>query len=449
VISGVKVSSLTAIFVSIIFNERRPGNVPYFSAPVFERFLVGPHLEFGGVKLEEIVDTVGTPVYIIDAAVIRARCKAWREAAPDAHLAYASKANSTLAVLDIIRQESFDVDAASMGEMEAALRAGFKGNQVTLHGNAKSDAELDSAVKLGVRRVVIDAFVEIDRLALFAEAIEKKTKVLIRVAPAVNPKTHMAISTGQEETKFGFSLSTGAAAEAVAAVKKSKWLTFCGLHFHVGSQLMNSLDHVAAVKRIAQFAQEVGKVDELVVGGGLGIRYTPEDNPQDVNHFVDSIRHAAEVGFAGKPPKLGFEPGRAIVGEAGTTIYRVAVRKTAGRTTFLSVDGGLADNARPQLYDAAYMAYNASKPGEAHIKEFRIAGRHCETDTLIASAMLPMSTEPGDLIAIPSTGAYCASLASNYNRYPRPATVVVEKRKAFIAVHREAIDHMFVNERLH
>jgi diaminopimelate decarboxylase len=335
-----------------------------------------------------------------------------------------------------------------MGEMEAALRAGFKGPQITLHGNAKSDAELDSSVKLGVRRVVIDAHDEIDRLALFAEAAEAKTNVLVRVAPAVNPKTHMAISTGQEETKFGFSLSTSAAAEAVAAIKKKKWLKFCGLHFHVGSQLMNSMDHVAAVKRVAQFAKDIGKIDELVVGGGLGIRYTPDDKPQDVSHFVDSIRHAAEVGFGSKPPKLGFEPGRAIVGEAGTTIYKVAVRKSAGRTTFLSVDGGLADNPRPQLYEAVYTAYNASKPGEEHNEEFRISGRHCETDTLIQTAVLPVDTEPGDLIAIPSTGAYCSSLASNYNRYPRPATVVVENRKAFVAVSRETIDNMFVNERL-
>lgn len=415
---------------------------------VFERFLVGPHLEFGGVKLEEIVDTVGTPVYILDAAVIRARCQAFRKAAPDAHLAYASKANSTLAVLDIVRQEGFDVDAASMGEMEAALRAGFKGPQITLHGNAKNDAELDSAAKLPVRRVVIDNAEEIDRLALFSEAIKKKTSVLVRVAPGVDPKTHMAISTGQEDTKFGFSLTSGAALEAVKAIKKHKSLKFCGLHFHIGSQLMNSMDHVAAVKRVASFAEEMGKIEDLVVGGGLGVRYTPEDEPQAIQHFVDSIMHAAEIGFKGKPPKIGFEPGRAIVGEAGTTIYRVMVRKQVGRKTYLTVDGGLADNPRPQLYEAQYMAFNATRPSEDHFKEFKLVGHHCETDTLIESAMLPKATEVGDLIAVPSTGAYGAAMASNYNRYPRPATVVVENRKAFIAVHRETIDQMFVNERL-
>ncbi|MEO7454428.1 MAG: diaminopimelate decarboxylase, partial [Fimbriimonadales bacterium] len=412
---------------------------------MFDRFLVGPHLEFGGVRLEDIVAEVGTPVYLIDVAVLRARCKAFREAAPDAHIAFASKANSTLAVLDIIRQEGLDVDAASMGEMEAALRAGFAGSQITLHGNAKSDIELDSAAKLGVRRVVLDDFGEIDRLALFSEAIEKKTNVLVRIAPAVNPKTHMAIRTGQEDTKFGFGLTNGAAAEAVAAVRKNKWLNFCGLHFHVGSQLMNSMDHVAAVRRVAQFAEDIGKIDELVVGGGLGIRYTPEDQPQSVNAFVDSIRHVVERSFEGKLPKMGFEPGRAIVGESGTTVYRVAVRKDAGPRSYIAVDGGVADNPRPQLYEAVYTAFNGSKPGEEHDTEFRLAGRHCETDTLIDTVKLPAETEVGDLIVVPSTGAYGASMASNYNRYPRPATVIVEGRSAFVAVARESIDQLFVN----
>jgi diaminopimelate decarboxylase len=415
---------------------------------VFERFLTGPHLEFGGVRLEDIVAKVGTPVYIIDVAVLRGKCKAFKYAAPDFHIAYASKANSTLAVLDIIRQEGLDVDAASMGEMEAALRAGFEGSQITLHGNAKTDAELDSAAKLGVRRVVIDEIGEVDRLEAFSQAIDKKTNVLVRIAPAVNPKTHMAISTGQEDTKFGFGLNNGAAADAVKAVQKSKWLSFSGIHFHVGSQLMNSMDHVAAARRVGALTKEIGKIDELVVGGGLAIRYTPEDNPQDIPHFIDGIRHVVEKSFEGKPPKIGIEPGRAIIGEAGTTVYRVAVRKDAGPRTYLSVDGGLADNPRPQLYEAVYMAFNASKPDSAHDTEFRIAGRHCETDTLIDKAMLPENTDEGDLIAIPSTGAYSAAMASNYNRYPRPATVIVEGRGAFIAVERETIDQMFVNERI-
>jgi diaminopimelate decarboxylase len=243
-------------------------------------------------------------------------------------------------------------------------------------------------------------------------------------------------------------LNDGAAADAVKAVQSSKWLKFCGIHFHVGSQLMNSMDHVAAVRRVARFADEIGKFDELVVGGGLGIRYTPEDSPQDVPHFVDSIRHVVEKAFEGKSPKIGFEPGRSIIGEAGTTIYRVAVRKNVGPKTYLSVDGGLADNPRPQLYGAIYSVFNASKPGSDHDTEFRLAGRHCETDTLIDKAMLPENTEEGDLIAIPSTGAYSASMASNYNRYPRPATVIVEGRSAFVAVARETIDNMFVNERI-
>ena len=415
---------------------------------MFERFLVGPHLEFGGVVLERLVAELGTPLYIIDLAIVRAKCRAYMEYSGGGHVAYASKANSTLALLQVIREEGLDVDVASNGELHAALRAGFKGSQITVHGNAKSDIELQGAVEVGVRRVVIDEAGEIERLAMMAEAADKAVDVLVRVAPAVDPKTHLAIRTGQEDSKFGFNLDSGDAKRAIEEVKKQKFLKFKGLHFHVGSQLLNSGSHVGAVKRLAVLAKEVGGIDELIVGGGLGIRYTYEDAPQEIPFFMDSIIHAADRGFDGKPPKLGFEPGRSIVGEAGTTVYTAMVRKQVGRKTYLAVNGGMGDNPRPQLYDAKYLAFNASRPGDEHIKEFKIAGRHCETDTLIEEAMLPRETQPGDLIVVPSTGAYSSCMASNYNRYPRPVTVLVEGGSAFVACYRESVDQMFVNERL-
>lgn len=416
--------------------------------PVFERFLVGPSLEFGGVALEDLVAEFGTPLYLIDAAVIRARARAFREAAGDAHVAYASKANSTLALLQIIDQEGLDVDVASIGEIEAALRAGFGGHQITLHGNAKTDMELHAAVQLGVRRVVIDDFNEIGRLALLAEAADKRVSVLVRVAPGVDPKTHLAIRTGQDDTKFGFNIGNGSALQAIEQVRAQKALHLRGLHFHVGSQLMNSQAHVAAIRRVGEVAREADGFEELVVGGGLGIRYTPEDDPQNVSAFVDSIFHAVKRAFKDEMPEVGFEPGRWLVGEAGTTIYRVAVRKAVGRKTYIAVDGGMADNPRPQLYGATYSAFNASKPGEEHDKVFKIVGRHCETDTLIEKAKLPESTDVDDLIAVPSTGAYNACMASNYNQYPRPTTVIVEGGEAFLAVQRESVDQMFVNQRM-
>ncbi len=415
---------------------------------MFERFLVGPSLEFGGVALEDLVAEFGTPLYLLDAAVVRARARALRSAGGEAHIAYASKANSTLALLQIIEQGGLDVDAASIGEIEAALRAGFGGHQITLHGNAKTDVELHAAVQLGIRRIVIDDFVEIGRLALLAEAADKRVSVLVRVAPGVDPKTHLAIRTGQDDTKFGFNIGNGSALQAIEAVRAQKSLHLRGLHFHVGSQLMNSQAHVAAIRRCGELARDADGIEELVVGGGLGIRYTPDDNPQSVSAFVDSIFHAVKRAFKNDQPKIGFEPGRWLVGEAGTTIYRVAVRKSVGRKTYVAVDGGMADNPRPQLYGAVYSAFNASKPGEDHDATFKIAGRHCETDTLIEKAKLPPSTDVGDLIAIPSTGAYNACMASNYNRYPRPATVIVEGGEAFLAVQRESIDQVFVNERL-
>jgi diaminopimelate decarboxylase len=415
---------------------------------VFERFLVGPSLEFGGVALEDLVAEFGTPLYLLDAAVVRARARAFRAAAGDAHIAYASKANSTLALLQIIEQEGLDVDTASIGEIEAALRAGFSGHQITLHGNAKTDMELHAAVQLGIRRIVIDAFDEIGRLALLAEASDKRVSVLVRVAPGVDPRTHLAIRTGQDDTKFGFNIGSGAALEAIKAVRAQKSLHLRGLHFHVGSQLMNSQAHVAAIRRVGEVARDAEGIEELVVGGGLGIRYTPDDDPQSVSAFVDSIFHAVGRAFKDERPRVGFEPGRWLVGEAGTTIYRVVVRKKVGRKTYIAVDGGMSDNPRPQLYGAVYSAFNAGRPGEEHGRTFKIAGRHCETDTLIEKAKLPESTDVGDLIAIPSTGAYNTCMASNYNRYPRPATAIVEGGKAFLAVQRESIDQIFVNERL-
>ncbi|MDQ2987227.1 MAG: diaminopimelate decarboxylase [Armatimonadota bacterium] len=415
---------------------------------MFERFLVGPSLEFGGVPLEDVAAEFGSPLYILDAAVVRARVRAYKAAAGDAHVAYASKANSTLALLQIILEEGLDVDVASLGELRAALLAGFSASQITFHGNAKSDMELHSAVHLGVRRVVVDHGGEIDRLALFAEAADKRVSVLVRVAPGVDPETHKSIRTGQDDSKFGFNIASGAAAVAIGQVRSRPSLHFRGLHFHVGSQLMNSQAQVAAVKRVATLEEEVGDTEELVVGGGLGIRYTPDDDPQGIAYFVDSIFHAVEKSFPEGQPHLGFEPGRSIVGEAGTTIYRVVVRKQVGKMIYIAIDGGLADNPRPQLYDAKYTAFNASRPGEDHTLACKIVGHHCETDTLIESADLPEATEVGDLIAVPATGAYNSAMASNYNRYPRPATVIVEGGKAFLAVARESIDDMFMKERL-
>ena len=418
------------------------------SAPVFERFLVGPSLEFGGVALEDLVAAYGTPLYIIDAAVVRARAREFKKRAPGAHIAYASKANGALAVLKIALDEGLDVDVASLGEFEGAIRAGFDPYQITFHGNAKSDLELHRAVTSGARRIVIDNFDEIQRLRMFAEAAGKRVSVLVRVAPGVDPQTHRAIRTGQDDSKFGFNIVNGAALEAIKQVADSSMLHFRGVHFHVGSQLMNAQAHTAAVKRVASLAKVAPHFEELVVGGGLGIRYTPEDEPQSIDYFVDAIYHAVGKEFLEYAPTVGFEPGRWIVGEAGTTIYAVAARKAAGRHELIAVNGGLADNPRPQLYDATYVAFNASRPGEDHIHEFRIVGRHCETDTLIDTARLPGTTEVGDLIAVPSTGAYNFAMASNYNRYPRPALVTVEGGNAFLAVERESLDDLFKKEHL-
>jgi diaminopimelate decarboxylase len=414
---------------------------------MFERFLVGPSLEFGGVALEDLATTFGTPLYVVDSAVIRARIRQFRSYAGEAHIAYACKANSALAVLSIVREEGIDVDVASLGEFEAASRAGYEPFQMTVHGNAKSDLELHRAATSGVRRVVVDNFDEIQRLSMLASSAGRQVSILVRVAPGVDTQTHRAIRTGQDDSKFGFNIANGDAAAAIEQASGAPGLLLKGVHFHVGSQLMNAQAHTAAIKRVGALCRATKPFEEIVVGGGLGIRYTPDDEPQEVGFFIDAIRHAIKREFGDGPPSIGFEPGRWIVGEAGTTIYSVASRKMAGGKSIVAVNGGLADNPRPQLYGAKHVAFNGSRPGEEHNREFRIVGRHCENDTLIEAATLPESTEVGDLIAIPSTGAYNFAMASNYNRYPRPAMVTVEGGEAFLAVERESLDELFRTEK--
>lgn len=417
--------------------------MPYFRA-VIERFLTGARLVMGGVDVLELAVEFGTPLYVVDTEAVRQRAAEYLEAAAGGHVAFACKANSTLGVLRVIREAGLGADAASEGEWEAARRAGFEPGQITLHGNAKSDAELRIAVEQGAHRVVLDCFEEIERLEQIADG--RGIDVLVRVAPGVDPETHAAISTGQADTKFGFGLTDGSAARAVELARSSVALRFRGLHFHVGSQLMDGASHLAALGACAAFCREHGPVEDLVLGGGLGIRYTEADRPQDVRSFVGSVVSAAHAAFGGSPPRLGFEPGRSIVGEAGCTLYRVVARKQVGPKSYLAVDGGMADNPRPQLYGATYTAFNASQADAPHSHPFTVAGRHCETDTLIGQVDLPPDTQAGDVLLVPSTGAYAATMASNYNRYPRPATVLVEGGVARPAVRRECLDDLFRTE---
>lgn len=415
-------------------------------------------LTIGGVSAEFLASTFGTPLYVIDAAEVRARCREFLAAVEpfDGRIAYAAKANPAIGVLKIVREEGCDADVASEGELEAALRAGYRAEQLHLHGNAKSDDELRRAVKIGIGAIVVDSLSEIPRLSRTCEDVGKRQRVLLRLAPGVDPITHEAIRTGQEDSKFGLNISSGAALEAARWVAAEPSLMLVGVHVHVGSQLMDADAIVEGARRAAEFAlsaqEYFDEIEELIAGGGFGISYVPTEEPCPIEESVRRIEAAVRGEFAQsstKPPRLTFEPGRYLVGTGGVTLYRVVVRKgvpvqsTIGERTYLSVDGGMADNPRPQMYGARYTAMNASRLTESHDTEFRVAGRHCETDTLIPEAMLPSTTEAGDLLCVQGTGAYNFAMASNYNRYPRPAVVAVENGEAILIVRRETLDDIF------
>lgn len=281
---------------------------------------------------------------------------------------------------------------------------------------------------------------------------------MLRLAPGVDPETHEAISTGQEDTKFGFNIADGSAERAVEEVLHNSTLRLIGFHCHVGSQLLDSKAHCAAGERLAKFAVSLRTdrvdIEEINLGGGLGIRYTEEDEPEPIEVFLRNVVEATLTPFknAKSLPRICLEPGRSLIGEVGTTLYRVGVIKRVpisadGKArTYVIVDGGLADNPRPQLYGARYTAINASRAKEAHDTPFRIAGRHCETDTLIPEVKLPQSTSVGDIIAVQCTGAYNFSMSSNYNRYPRPAMIIIEGKEIRLTVKRETLDDLFRNE---
>jgi diaminopimelate decarboxylase len=420
-------------------------------------------LFFGGASSIDLASEFGTPLYVLESDSIRQTTynlsSVSKKHHPNSCIAYAAKANSSLRLLSLINECGLDLDVASEGELEAGLRAGFHPSRMHLHGNFKSDNELRRAVQLKLEHVIIDNLSEIDRLEKTCEDEAASINVLLRVAPGIDPKTHEAISTGQEDTKFGLNLSDGSAEKALRKICSSKHLMFDGFHFHVGSQLLDAHAHEEAAKITAQFAikhKEIcGLPNILNVGGGLGIRYLPNDDVEPLDTFFSRIILAISNVYSShslKTPQIAYEFGRAIVGEAGTTLYKAGVIKTVpvqnkiNTRTYISVDGGLSDNPRPQLYDAKYHVLNASRLNEKHDTPFRISGKHCETDTLFSEVFLPKTTSEGDILAVQCTGAYNQSMASNYNRFPRPAMVMIENNQVVLATRRETFDEMFATE---
>jgi len=411
-------------------------------------------LRIGGIRLTDIAREHGTPAFVLDEEDFRHRARSWREAFA-AHTGgrsavyYAGKAFLCTAVARWVAEEGLGLDVCTGGELAVALRAGFPPERLAFHGNNKSVDELTRALRAGVGRVVVDSFEEIERLAQLtgSERGAGPQDVYLRVTPGVEAHTHEFVATGQEDQKFGFSLASGAAARAADRVLACPGLRLVGLHAHIGSQIFDTAGFALALHRMVAFLAALRDrhgvtVQEIDLGGGLGIAYTSEDAPLEVDDVAERlVRHLAkECAAAGVPvPLLAVEPGRAVVGPSMITLYEVGtIKELPGLRTYVSVDGGMSDNIRTALYGAHYTARLASRRSGASARPVTVSGKHCESGDIVAhDVALPADLRAGDLLAIPASGAYHRSMASNYNHVPRPPVLAVSGGRVRTVVRRE------------
>jgi diaminopimelate decarboxylase len=404
-------------------------------------------LTVGGVPVTALAAEFGTPVYVLDEADFRARCREFAESFGEAEVFYAGKAFICKAVVRMLNEAGLSLDVCSGGELAVALAAGMPPERIGLHGNNKSVSELERAVAAGVGRVVVDSFQEIDRLTSIAREAGTRPRVMVRVTVGVEAHTHEYIATAHEDQKFGFSLAGGAARAAVDRIMADGVLELRGLHSHIGSQIFDTDAFEVAAKRVLTLQAAIRdaygvELPELDLGGGFGIAYTSQDDPRTPGELADALRRIVKedcdaLGLA--VPRLSFEPGRAVVGPAVFTLYEVGtVKDVDGIRTYVSVDGGMSDNIRTALYDASYSATVASRSSESAPMLARVVGKHCESgDVVVKDEFLPDDVRPGDLLAVPGTGAYCRSMASNYNHVPRPPVIAVRDGQARVIVRRE------------
>lgn len=408
------------------------------------------HLEIGGCDVTDLAAEYGTPLYVYDEALIRSKCRAFVDAFRDSgfsfQVAYASKAFCTMAMCKLIEEEGLSLDVVSGGELFTALQAGFPVERIHFHGNNKSIEEIEMALDARIGCFVVDNFYELSLLAQLGEERQEKVAVLLRVTPGVEAHTHEYISTGQQDSKFGFDVKSGQALEAIRQANESKWLHLLGVHSHIGSQIFETDGFLVAIKRLVELLEEAkekfGFISQVLnVGGGFGIRYVEGDTPLAPGDYVKAITAAvrAELSDRQMPlPELWIEPGRSIIGDAGTTLYHIGSQKEIPNVRkYVAVNGGMTDNLRPALYQAQYEAAIANRMNEADTETVSIAGKCCETgDMLIRDIALPRA-KAGDILAVSSTGAYGYAMSNNYNRIPRPAVVFVHDGTAELVVKRE------------
>ncbi|MFI5048130.1 MAG: diaminopimelate decarboxylase, partial [Acidimicrobiia bacterium] len=417
-------------------------------------------LSVGGCDVEELADVFGTPLYVYCEDELRARCREYRDAFGTDAVAYAGKAFLCMAMAQLVRDEGMHLDVATEGELHVALEAGFPPARIVFHGNNKSEGELRTALGTGVGRIVVDSFDELDRIDVLVAAGLPAPAMLIRVTPGVEAHTHDYIATGADDSKFGFSVSTGAAREAAVRAAKSDAMELVGFHCHIGSQilLLESFDLAATV--VAQLAADVvhatgAPIGELNLGGGLGVPYTADDlGAASIASFATFVRErysrACLAANLDPVPQLTMEAGRSIAGPSGITLYEVGtIKEIPGVRTYVAVNGGMSDNPRPAMYGARYEAFVPSRVTADRGLVASIAGKHCEQgDVLVADAHLPVDLAVGDVLATPVTGAYSYSMASNYNLVPRPAVVFVRDGRARVVVRRESLDDLMARDQI-
>ncbi|MEU4793542.1 diaminopimelate decarboxylase [Micromonospora tulbaghiae] len=420
----------------------------------------GGALTVAGLDVRDLAAEYGTPAYVLDEDDLRGRCREFRAAFPDADIYYAGKAFLCRAVVRMIAEEGLFLDVCTGGELATALSAGMPPERIGFHGNNKSVAELTRAVDAGVGRIIVDSFTEIDRLTELARQRRVRPKVLVRVTVGVEAHTHEFIATAHEDQKFGFSLAGGAAAAAAFKILDEDVLELRGLHSHIGSQIFDASGFEVSARRVLALQSQIRdargvELPELDLGGGFGIAYTTQDDPATPHDLAKRLRKIVDGECAAENlavPHLSVEPGRAIVGPAVFTLYEVGTVKSVPTGTggdaadgraYVSVDGGMSDNIRTALYDASYSATLANRTSTAQPMLARVVGKHCESgDIVVKDEFLPADVQPGDLVAVPGTGAYCRSMASNYNHVPRPPVVAVREGRARLIVRRETEDDL-------
>jgi diaminopimelate decarboxylase len=426
--------------------------------PVTSKINKENHLEINGIDFNFLVQKYGTPLYVYDVETIKHQCRQYISnfnfEGIDTDIIYASKAFNCIQMYALIKKEGLSIDVSTGGELFIALKSGFKPENIYFHGNNKSEDEIEFGTKSKTGCFIVDNFEELDMLDKSAQRNKRVQDILLRITPGIHASTHEYIQTGNEKSKFGFGLAGGIAMEAVKKALSLKNLRLRGIHSHIGSQIFNVEPYEKLIGVQLKFLAEIKKnmgvtLDWLNIGGGLGVKYTPDDRSTSIEDFAVLVKNALKIysdKYKVKISKLMLEPGRSIIGNAGVSIYKVGVvKEIPGVHNYIAVDGGMSDNIRPVLYGAVYTPFIANRMSETEEnndktswKKYTIVGKHCESgDILVKDAYLP-EVKTGDFISLATAGAYCYSMSSNYNGVPRPAIVAVENNEDSVWIERES-----------